>query len=282
MLTYVLQRTCTKMMVVVLFCPKWENTTMSSTSMAKMCVTDYSVPSNTFLRKIRCWQFYSGEWRGSCTCPLSPWIWVGWWLFLEWHYVTFESKSWNNTESQPDYLGMLTLRTKFCVIREPKWATESPHPERTAWVLSCQMVPTCLKHWCWDLKPDGGLKASWEKCQWDPQRHQRGCEWRPTGRTCHWKGEATDPVLSGVGLSTTLTPAGLGRGKHHGARRLARRFSGRVFEGPSVIFSLLGLNVRRKAQLKKYLNRKKPGVVKENCFSFPTSLHGKILSNYES
>ena len=143
MLTYVLQRICTKMMVVVLFCPKWENTGMSS-SMAKMCVTDYSVPSNTFLHKIRCWQFYSGEWRGSCTCPLSPWIWVGWWLSLEWYYVTFESKSWNNTESQPDYLGMLTLRTKLCVIREPKGASESPHLERTARVLRARL---CQHAW---------------------------------------------------------------------------------------------------------------------------------------
>lgn len=67
---------------------------------------------------------------------------------------------------------MLTLRTKLCAIREPKRATESPHPERTAWVLSCQLGPTCLKHWCWDPKPDGGPKASWEKCQWDPERHQ--------------------------------------------------------------------------------------------------------------
>ena len=143
MLTYVLQRTCTKMMVVVLFCPKWENTGMSS-SMAKMCVTDYSVPSNTFLHKIRCWQFYSGEWRGSCTCPLSPWIWVGWWLSLEWYYVTFESKSWNNTESQFDYLGMLTLRTKLCVIREPKGTSESPHLERTARVLRARL---CQHAW---------------------------------------------------------------------------------------------------------------------------------------
>ena len=130
MLTNVLQRTCTKMITVVLFCPKWENMEMSSTSMTKMCVTDYHVPSNTFFLKWDFDNFILGA--GSCTFPLSPWIWVGWWLSLERHNVTSESKPWNNTESQPGYLEVLTLKTKLWARRQPKWAAAGTHLERTA------------------------------------------------------------------------------------------------------------------------------------------------------
>lgn len=95
------------------------------------------------------------------------------------------------------------------------------------------------------------------------------------------KGRPQTHVLRG-GTVHNADPSRTGGRKTPWRGRLARRFSGRVFEGPSVIFSLLGLNVRREARLQKCLNRKKPGVVKENGSSFPTSPHGKVLSSYES
>lgn len=180
---------------------------------------------------------------------------------------------------------MLTLRTKLCAVKGAQAGHWEPSPgenglsaELPAWA---NMLETLV------LGP---------KTRWRPKGFLRKVSvrsWKASGRLwvkTYRKDRSLErggnrPRVIGAGLLQRWRwrwQAGLGRGQHRGAGRLARSFSGRVFEGPSVIFSLLGLNVRREAQLQKCLNRKKPGVVKENCFSFPTSLHGKILSNYES
>lgn len=124
---------------------------------------------------------------------------------------------------------------------------------------------TRLQCWCWGLKTDGALTASWEERQWDPKRHQRGCEWRPTGRTYHWKGEATDPCFKGRDCPQCWPQQDWGGGKHHGGEGWPGGFQESVWRAICYLLTVR-IKCEKRGTASEVLKQKKARSCKRKLF----------------